>query len=111
MEITRRWRSKRRCRSSCWPVRRSSPALRSGRLGPSPAREDRRRQAQPTRFLAYRHLAHLDGTAQIAERLPDELADCDRRHADGIDGQHEEAAVLVEKPAAVDEERREVFLQ
>ena len=43
--------------------------------------------------------------------LLDQLADRQRRHAHGIDCQHQEAAVPVEQLAAIGEQRREIFLE
>ncbi len=76
-----------------------------------PAREDGGRQQQPPRLLAHRHLAHLDRPAEIADDLLYQFADRQRRHPHRIDGQHEESAVRIEQPAAVGEQRREIFLQ
>src|SRR3954471_9363273 len=95
-----------------WPsALRSSPAPQSGPSGPKPPREDRRWEEQPPRFFTHRHLADLHAAAQVGKRLLDELADRERRHAHGIDRQHEVTAVLVEQPSAVGKKRREIFFE
>src|SRR3954454_13737582 len=107
----RRWRSKRRSRSCCWPARRLWRRRQSAPLGPRPASEDRGREQQAPRVLANPHLAHLQCTAEISEQLFDQLADRQRGHAHGINGEDQEAAVLVEQLPAVHKQRREILLQ
>ena len=43
--------------------------------------------------------------------MAEEFADAQRRHADRVDGEHEEAAVGVEQPDAIGEQGREMLLE
>ena len=87
--------------------RRGDPS----RLGLRPARENRGGQQQSARFLAHRHLADLDRAAKVAEtsvsparRSPAPTCAPHRRSARGT-------GCLVEQPAAIGEQRREILLQ
>src|SRR5205814_8794883 len=59
----------------------------------------------------HRHLAHLDRSAEVTKRLLHQFADGERGHAYRIGGEHEEAAVSVEQPAAVGEQGREIVFE
>src|SRR3569832_2248481 len=82
-----------------------------GALAPAPPSPDRGRQQQPARFLAHGEFARLDLAAEIAQRLRQQFADRQRRHAHGIDGEEQEARFRVEQLAAIGAQAGQPFLQ
>ena len=57
------------------------------------------------------HVAALHLPAEAGGRLAEQLADRQRRHPHGVNRQHQEAAVGVEQPAAIRQQRRQMLLQ